>query len=700
MGHPVRKPSTTEASQPPSRPGDAVHAPAPPSEPSRLEPPVHEQPLSHEDSQQAVAAWKASLGKGVDRQLRASAPPPPQPLPTQQLPGCEFLIVSGIPLGDAGGGQRSAQLARAFAHRFCTVHFVYIFPSASFENQGTTFVTGVSGLAVQQMQLSPAVATDLVPSLSRGARVIIEVPHRDVIPVVEAARRHKTQVVVEILDDWFDKALGGDWFNKADLVRILNSADRVVATALALQRQAQAYFAWQVEYLPNAANELEFRPAAFREAELALPGDWPPGASRVALYFGSLYGSWLRWDFIHEAAKVCPDTEFVIIGDASQQVKDMNKDFRNVHLIGLKQHSELTAYVQAATVGLLPFAPGPLLETISPVKVFEYGFAGLPVVATFSEELKGLPFIHQAKDARQFASLACSELPAPSSDDLSTTLQQYSWGRVADAMMQDHKLQHAFVVIILCHNNGDFIGRMVRSALKHGATKTTMQVIVVDTASTDESPQVLADLKAELGITVVQIDSPGCSAGRNAGLAAINLPGFVPSRVLVSFFDSDMLITSASWMYETEAIHLSNPRLGAIGWAAGWFNPDLPYDTVVYGLPRRGANSETDKLGFRVSVGYLGSGGMVAKLSALMDTSGFDERFFPAGFEDTDLSFALREAGYFIAYREFGGVLHEAHKTTARIHSEAKLDYDDLLRKNGKLFRSKWKNRPQYFSAG
>ncbi|KAA0175329.1 hypothetical protein FNF27_03336 [Cafeteria roenbergensis] len=267
-------------------------------------------------------------------------------------------------------------------------------------------------------------------------------------------------------------------------------------------------------------------------------------------------------------------------------------------------------------------------------------------------------------------------------------------------MMQDHKLQHAFVVIILCHNNGDFIGRMVRSALKHGATKTTMQVIVVDTASTDESPQVLADLKAELGITVVQIDSPGCSAGRNAGLAAINLPGFVPSRVLVSFFDSDMLITSASWMYETEAIHLSNPRLGAIGWAAGWFNPDLPYDTVVYGLPRRGANSETDKLGFRVSVGYLGSGGMVAKLSALMDTPGFDERFFPAGFEDTDLSFALREAGYFIAYREFGGVLHEAHKTTARIHSEAKLDYDDLLRKNGKLFRSKWKNRPQYFSAG
>ena len=43
------------------------------------------------------------------------------------------------------------------------------------------------------------------------------------------------------------------------------------------QRQAQAYFAGQVEYLPNAANELEFRPAAFREAELALPGDWPPG---------------------------------------------------------------------------------------------------------------------------------------------------------------------------------------------------------------------------------------------------------------------------------------------------------------------------------------------------------------------------------------------------------------------------------------
>jgi len=586
------------------------------------------------------------------------------------------------------------------AQRFCRVKFVHIFPPASFAKSGEAFVSAAGGLSVEQVHLSPAVAEVMVPALSQGARVIIEVPHPAVLPVMQAAKTHGIEVVVEILDDWFDPALGGDWFDREALAQMLAIADRVVATALPLKLQAEQYFNGTVEYLPNAANELEFRPKPFREGENPRPVDIPGRPHRVALYLGSLHGSWLRWDFIQAAAAMCPDTAFVIVGDATPEIMERNRDYANIHLVGLKRHSELAPYAHAASVGLLPFAPGPLLEAMSPVKVFEYGFAGLPVVATSSEELKGLPFLHQVSTAEQFAALSCADLPLPSLVELSSFLQTHSWGRVVDAIMAPHKLKYSFAVIALCHNNAGTVERFVRSALAHSAGKALVQVIVVDTASTDHSPQVLLRLKEELGITVVMLDDPGASRGRNAGVAAISMGGTAEEDALVAFFDSDFLVTSASWMFEAAAIHASNPGLGAVGWTAGWFSPDtLPRGPTCHTEPRRGANDETDRLGYRESIGFLGSAGMVAKLAAVRATPGFDEQLSPAGLEDADLSFELREAGYSIAYRQFAGLLRHASQPADTLREDASASCSAVVQQARKRLLGKWKHRPEYYVA-
>ncbi|MFT2612714.1 glycosyltransferase family 1 protein, partial [Escherichia coli] len=52
---------------------------------------------------------------------------------------------------------------------------------------------------------------------------------------------------------------------------------------------------------------------------------------------------------------------------------------------------------------LLPFSPGKISDAVSPIKVFEYLFAGKPVVSTDLPEINGYPGLRIEKNPEDFA---------------------------------------------------------------------------------------------------------------------------------------------------------------------------------------------------------------------------------------------------------------------------------------------------------
>jgi glycosyltransferase involved in cell wall biosynthesis len=121
-----------------------------------------------------------------------------------------------------------------------------------------------------------------------------------------------------------------------------------------------------------------------------------------AVYAGALDG---RFDagLIHALA-ADPGIRIVLIGPASGDIANALSGRPNVFLLGPRPYESLPAYLQHAQIGLLPLTAHPANEGRSPMKLFEYGAAGLPVVATATRELsrRALPFVILAKEAGRF----------------------------------------------------------------------------------------------------------------------------------------------------------------------------------------------------------------------------------------------------------------------------------------------------------
>lgn len=607
----------------------------------------------------------------VPREVPAT-PVVPAGLERRPIFGPKVVIFAGVPFDDVGGGQRSAQFARALVDRGHAVHYVYLYKRYDFQQQR------VVDSQVSVPLLTHSFIDDLSPERMAAAVegdtvAIFELPHPRLLPYLEQLERIGVRCVYELIDDW-DTSLGGDWYSRATHQQFVEKADVVVGTARLLVSRLVEMGRSDALYLPNAANDRIFD----LYGHFPRPADLPTIRGRVFLYFGSLYGEWFGWDYVRTAARANPHDAFVLIGEAPRGVAVEP----NMFLLGPKPIDALPAYLAHSAAALLPFIPGKISEAVSPIKVFEYLAMGKVVVATQMPELEGYPNVVQCGTEAAFAA-ACADLPAPR--EVEAFISENTWASRLDRLLPAAGGPPRISLVILIHNNERIISRCLETVLRHGEG-FLKEVIVVDNASTDGGAAVV---EARFP-TVKLIRNPknGCSSGRNLGLR-------VATGDIIGFLDSDQWLTSRGSFEEAVTLLDRHPAVGAIGWAAGWFEPthkSFAGPLVDY-LARRGTEApEYLEVGFRSDIGYLGTGAMFVKRSVLTQCAGFDEGYDPTCFEDTDISLQIVSRGFLLAYRDFTGVRHQPHQTTGA-NSNSKR-YEDLFLRNAEYFRKKWEHRP------
>lgn len=245
-------------------------------------------------------------------------------------------------------------------------------------------------------------------------------------------------------------------------------------------------------------------------------------------------------------------------------------------------------------------------------------------------------------------------------------------------------------VVVLIHNNRKIIDRCISTILLH-CREWLQEIVVVDNQSADGGAELVEQLYAgHPKVKLVRNSENGCSSGRNLGVKA-------STGEYIAFFDSDQWLTSPSCF--AEAIHIleQNPRVGTIGWNAGWFDAqraDLGGAISDY-VPRRGMNANALLQGYRDDVGFLGTSGMFIKRELFEKIEGFDTYYDPTCFEDTDICFQVKKAGYAVAFRDLAGIRHQPHQTTGA--SEGSERYKKLFNRNAEYFRKKWKDHPEFF---
>lgn len=593
----------------------------------------------------------------------------------------ELVIITGVPFDDIGGGQRAAQLARCALKEGRKVIYVYIYKKFDFElNRHIESSVNIHGLS--HLHIDETSPHEVIRYISSRATLLVELPHPAAMQYLRLFNMRGIRTVFELIDDW-ETSLGGDWFDLDVYRQFVAEAKCVVGTARLLVSRLHRLGRADALYLPNAANEYIFD----KYKAYARPVDLPAGRRRVALYFGSLYGEWFAWDYLYEAATGNTDIDFVLIGDRPSGKKMP----ANVHMLGAKMIDELPGYLAYSDFGLLPFSPGKISDAVSPIKIFEYLFAGKPVVSTNLPEIIGYPGVLVANSPDEFSHL-CSHIDV--SDELMRDNDRFissnSWFSRLDAVVGSGNAQrfhHTVSAVILIHNNKHIIGRCLESLLQHGAHYLN-DVIVVDNASHDGGAEyVEANFPT---VRVIRNPLNGCSSGRNLGVLAA-------AGKYLAFFDSDQWFTSSSFFEEALSILERDGNAGAVGWAAGWFDParsDLSGIIADY-CQNRAMNATAIRTGYRTDIGYLGTGGFFTPRSVFDATGGFDIAYDPTCFEDTDLSFKIKQLGFDVCYRDLTGIRHQPHQTTNA--SSGTNAYMTLFKRNADYFKKKWEEYPHFY---
>jgi glycosyltransferase involved in cell wall biosynthesis len=123
------------------------------------------------------------------------------------------------------------------------------------------------------------------------------------------------------------------------------------------------------------------------------PSEYPEIPRPRAVYAGAIDN---RFDFavLETLLAARPRFSLVLIGAVSVPVPPSLSENPRVFFLGPKPYGQLPGYLQHAALGLLPLNGHPANEGRSPMKLYEYAAAGLPVLARATPELsrRNLPF--------------------------------------------------------------------------------------------------------------------------------------------------------------------------------------------------------------------------------------------------------------------------------------------------------------------
>jgi len=267
------------------------------------------------------------------------------------------------------------------------------------------------------------------PSLNRLKRIfLIEFPDSHLFEKVNLANAHSFITLYDCVDDWEEFARAGQaiWYDPAVERYLVRNANLVIATNQRLAEKLKKMGASSVPVIPNGVDLNSFK----------------PGTEKISLqrgtltvgYFGHLTESWFDWDLITKTAQARKDWVFHIIGYGEPSGLKLPE---NVHFWGRVEHRDLSSYARFWDVAMIPFREGRLTEAVDPIKLYEYLYLGLPVVATNMVHLRGTPGVFPCLrgDFERTLFLA-KQTPFPR-QEVEKFIQSNTWEKRVDQILEE-----------------------------------------------------------------------------------------------------------------------------------------------------------------------------------------------------------------------------------------------------------------------
>lgn len=220
---------------------------------------------------------------------------------------------------------------------------------------------------------------------------------------------NRNTIVYEYIDH-IDPKISGTAENIKRLIELKDfsfsgGVDYIVASSAILYDEAVAAVGYdKVIMAQNGVDTKHYR--SQKHSTFVLPDDYKEFRIKyknIVGYFGAL-APWLWYEEVNKLITSRPDLGFVFIGPDYYGGRGKLIDAENVLCPGPIDYSILPAFAGEFDICFIPFEPGEIAKTTSPLKLFEYFALEKPVVVTsFMDECVLHPEVFSGKDANELS---------------------------------------------------------------------------------------------------------------------------------------------------------------------------------------------------------------------------------------------------------------------------------------------------------
>lgn len=414
--------------------------------------------------------------------------------------------------------------------------------------------------------------------------------------------------------------------------------------------------------------------------------DRAPGGRPVIGYFGAI-ADWFNIEWIERCAAARPGWDFRLIGNTTGCDTARAAALPNVCFFGERPYQELPQFLHEFDVAVIPFKMVELIRCTNPVKLYEYMAAGKAVVAgPMPEVVAATDLVYIADDAVSFIDrieqALAEDSPALRLRRLAWA-RQHTWASRASALARVIDAAFPLVsVIVLTYNNWRFTEACLAS-LRSESDYPNLEIIVVDNASSDGTPEKLREIERQDDrIRVVHNDANlGFAAGNNVGLRRAR-------GEFVILLNNDTVVTRG-WVRDLIRPMQLDPGIGL----AGPLTNDIGNEqklSLMYGdlaemheVSRRVVRA---RLRRRFDTSNLAFFCVAIRRDVLDEVGLLDEAYGVGFFEDDDYCRRVRQAGWRLVIADDVFVHHYLSVSFHALGEERA----ELLARNKAIFESRW----------
>lgn len=525
--------------------------------------------------------------------------------------------------------------------------------------------------------------SDLLESLALGDVVcLLQIPFW--APLADRLReRYGWRVVYDCMDEWAGFPGVGEAVVALEdgLVR---EADLTVVTAARLQEKLDG----RAARLLLARNGVDLEHYRRHYGENALLGE---ARHPVIGYFGAL-ASWVDVELVEKIARRFTEATLVLAGGVFDVDLSRVVELPNVRLLGQRPYDEMPRLLWHFDVCVIPFLVNDVTEAVNPVKFYEYISAGKPVVAPRLSEL--LPYgdlCYLAGGHDEFLGGIEQALAEPADDPRRElrrrVAEENDWRERYRAIHGALEETFPLVSLVVVTFGQLPLTRRCLDSVLAGETWPRLEVLVVDNASPDDTPEYLRSLAASDPRVRILLQE------RNLGFPAANNVGIRRARGEVFVLLNNDTVVPPGMTGRLVRPLLRDRRLGIVCATTNFCGNEArvePGYEDLAGLPRFAAGRARRHAGRLLDLEVAAMYCVALRREVVEEVGLLDETFGVGMFEDDDYALRLRAAGYRVVCAEDAYVHHVGQGS---FQSLPPREYQALWERNQAYYEKKWGRR-------